>query len=240
MKERPILMSTPMVQAILEGRKTMTRRIIKSFGRYEVKEELWEDEFRGENIEPLMIDKYGPFKGSCCSLIDNNHHCPFGYKGDLIWVRESGWVDNNYIPGLNDPHLFWKADYDNYDEHTRVLIKNHTCRFPGIHMYKVFARIWLEIIAIKVERLQDISPGDACDEGVEYWNIDRDAFEGGELVADFKNYTWKDDEKYKYYDFPTYANPVDSYRSLWELINNEESWNANPFVWVIEFKRIKK
>jgi hypothetical protein len=109
---------------------------------------------------------------------------------------------------------------------------------PSIHLPKWCSRIWLEVTDIKVERLQDISPHDASDEGVEYWNVDKDAFEGGELVADYKNYMWRDDEEYKDYHFPHYANPVKSFFSLWEKINGKESLEENPWVWVVSFKVI--
>jgi hypothetical protein len=75
-------------------------------------------------------------------------------------------------------------------------------------------------------------------EGVEYWNVDAEAFEGGEFVADFKNYMWRDDEKYEDYFSPSYANVIESFKSLWFLINGEESWNKNPWVWVISWDNI--
>lgn len=136
---------------------------------------------------------------------------------------------------MNDqPYYVYKADLSHEHEHGPVTWK------PSIFMPKVAARIWLQITDIKVQRLQDITPGDACDEGIEYWNIDVDAFEGGELQADFKNYTWRDDESYADYHFPTFANCIDSFRTLWQSINGEESWNKNPWVWVISFKQITK
>jgi hypothetical protein len=107
-------------------------------------------------------------------------------------------------------------------------------------MPKSACRTFLKIKGIKVERLNDISPGDACDEGVEYWNVDWGELEGGELIADYKNYTWKDDERYPDYNFPTFANPVDSFRTLWQSINGHESYNENPWVWCLTFERIEK
>lgn len=222
-KEHPILFSTPMVKAILEGRKTQTRRVIKSFGQYTVENRLWDDEDRGSNIEPVMINKSGPWKGSNCSIIDNTHHCPYGTIGDILWVRETF--------KFLDPDYAYKADFIfGIDEGIKWK--------PSIFMPRKACRILLEIINIKVERLQDISPGDACDEGISYFNIDSEALEGGELVADFENYTWKNDPDYEDYHFPTFASCIESYRTLWQKINGKESWNENPWVWVIEFKII--
>lgn len=152
--ERPILFSTPMIKAILEGRKSQTRRIVK-------------------------LPK-NPF--------------PTNWNG--------GKIENGVA-------LFYNSS--NVEE-------------------------------VRVERLQDINPNDAGDEGVEYFNVDWEAFEGGELVADYTNYTWtakrENDPTYEDRHFPTFANPIDSYRSLWQSINGPESWKQNPWVWVIRFKRV--
>jgi len=178
MKYIPILFSTPMVSAILDGRKTMTRRKTK--------------------LQP----------------------------GDVLWVRETFANNDDNTVGW-----FYKADYPN--------LKIPKWK-PGIHMPKEACRIFLKVTGVKVERLQDISPMDAVNEGVEYYDIDHYALKGGELIADFKNYTWVDDQNYEDYHFPTFTNSIDSFRSLWQSINGVESWNENPWVWCISFERIEK
>lgn len=221
MKEHPILMSTPNAQAILQGRKTMTRRIIKP--QPIDNREIDGNFFHGNHKGYVKVDGHPNWQKQFVYEFSNKQ------VGDLLWVRESGWVDNNYIPGLNDPHLYWKADYDNYSEHTKYLIENHTCKFPAIHMYKVFACIWLEITAIRIERLQDISEDDAIKEGVEP-TIESE-FQGMKEQF-YKNYgnLYSDDQ----------TDAIESFCALWHLLNGKESWDANPWVWVIEFKRIEK
>lgn len=219
MKQIPILFSTPMVQAILKGRKTQTRRVMKpqpdeNGVSYMPNAPLyWEETYREE---------WKPWKWDTEQGESFSKFCPYGQPGDILWVRES------CARGLFD-EFYYKADGANY-----VKWK------PSIHMPKAACRIFLKIKSIRVERLQDISPGDAMDEGLEYCNVDMDAFEGGEFVADYKNYTWRDDESYEDYFFPSFANPIDSFRTLWQSINGTESWNANPWVWVVTFKRCEK
>lgn len=227
MKEIPILFSTPMVQAILEGRKSQTRRILKD------KHVLYS----------LDVNKVIPeyFKDG------DGGWCPYGQPGDVLWVRESWGVgsrsdpfqgsvdgiefkaDSKFIDDIESLplHSFENFDYGNYDK---------SGWRPSIHMPKAIARIWLQVESVRVERLQDICQHDAGEEGVEYFNVDWDAFEGGELLADYTNYTWRDDPTYEDYHFPTFANPVDSFRTLWQSINGAESWQANPWVWAIQFK----
>lgn len=219
-KEHPILFSTSMVQAILEGRKTQTRRIVK----IQPDSECY---FEMKIADGLLIIDYN--QGDENPTVK----CPYGKIGDVLWVRETFLI----IPLTNS--ILFKADNnDKFLLSMGQILENAKWK-PSIFMPRAACRIFLQIINIRVERLQDISPGDACDEGINYWNIDADAFEGGELGADFENYMWKDDEKYEDYFFPTYGSCIHSYQSLWEKINGAGSWQANPFVWVIEFKKLK-
>lgn len=229
-KEIPILFSTPMVQAILADRKTMTRRVIKPQPTHSQIHE-----WRGKRIYEgeARMWCWKNFRGND-NWQDITHqlgeHCPYGKPGDLLWVREA------FFPCAGtDPQLY--AYKGNWVQHGTE--KNAKWK-PSIHMPKAAARIWLEVTGVRVERLQDISTSDACDEGIEYWNIDPDAFEGGELQADFKNYTWTErrekDPQYEDRYSPTFASCIDSYRTLWQSINGPESWEANPRVWVIEFR----
>lgn len=224
-KEIPILFSTPMVQAILAGRKTMTRRTVK-----------FPKDFDGTEVykNGHFGLKYSSshFGGTVQRLL------PPWAVGSILWVRETwqpylrGEGENGYVElirftadGSEFPFKHNK-DYSELGWHSR----------PSIHLPKSAARIWLEIDSIKVERLHDITVYDAGDEGVEYWNVDHEALEGGEFVADYSNYEWRDDPKYEDYYFPTYANPIDSFFSLWRKINGKESFLSNPWVWVVSFK----
>ena len=93
---------------------------------------------------------------------------------------------------------------------------------PAIHMPKVACRIFLEIISIRVERLEDISHDDSISEGIERMPIEL---------------WWKN---YLNHPLPGVSNPRESFISLWKSINGNDSWESNPWVWVIEFKRIEK
>lgn len=144
-KARPILFSTPMVQALLAGRKTQTRRVVKN---------VFYGDFR--KMEHLAPGKYGAiFK-------DQNHSfsvtCPYGKPGDLLWVREtfrySDWPDH-------DGTYEYKADMEQ-----PLALWNQNIWKPSIHMPKAAARIWLRITDVRVERLQDITEADARAEGI--------------------------------------------------------------------------
>lgn len=152
MKERPILFSAPMVRAILEGRKTQTRRVVKP-----------------------QPDEYAAMQGDQCMLVHDSspdmHNseliaCPYGRPGDQLWVRET-WA---YV-GTGDPgFLTFKATYPNCLPHgTENAPANiHDAGYkwkPSIHMPRRLSRIHLEVTNIRVERLQDCSEADADAEG---------------------------------------------------------------------------
>lgn len=226
-KERPILFSTPMVQAILNEKKTQTRRVVKPqpiVGLEKVTECLFLDQHTS-GIEPKV------FK------------CPYGKPGDVLWVRET-WAETTNVndlspwPGrphlrtddIDDRHTPWRAiiyradgDWSWCDADGRSTDKSHWK--PSIHMPKNAARIWLEITDVRVERLQDISWQDANREGMER-DYDPD---------DSHNVQWKN-----YMGGNTTRSEIRSFMTLWQSINGEQSWNENPWVWVVEFKRIEK
>lgn len=226
MKQHPILFSTPMAQAILDDRKTVTRRIIKP--------------------QPIIDEDSGyVFSGNHKQLYKNDmlhpswkeqfaiDFCPYGQVGDVLYVREM--LEQHGELGLS-----YVADNQGIDEgiipDTHKAYRNYAhCNIPSIHMPKWAARIWLKITEVRVERLQDIDPNDAANEGVNSWNEDY-VSEPGAVHADYENYLWRDDPSYEDYHFPSYANPIESFRSLWQKINGVQSWNANPFVWVISFE----
>lgn len=207
MKERPILFNTPMVQALLDGRKTQTRRIVKL-----PKNHRWGTEYDGQ-----VIYNDGSTFGADIEVDDLR--CPYGDIGDRLWVRETYC---NVVDGHGDRTIY-KADCsDNTKKNLKGVWK------PSIFMPRTASRILIEITALRVERLHDISEQDAIAEGIECEVIDQS--------IDFKDYltrntfnTWFEDDAAQ-----------KSYFSLWESINGRPSLESNPWVWVIEFKRIEK
>ncbi|MFU4979606.1 hypothetical protein ACM7YR_06625 [Pseudomonas aeruginosa] len=203
MKERPILFSGPMVRAILEGRKTVTRRVMKP-----------QPDFLGS-----MVDPNTPFK-----TLDAGLHaritCPYGEPGDRLWVREA-WAADAQVDAIAPRDLsqgepiWYPADFSVRQTGCSMISKGRGR--PSIHMPRWASRILLEITAVRIERLQDISEKQALAEGVE--------LEGEGVCWAGAAGTASD-------------SPVESFRLLWELINGAGSWNTNPWVWVVEFKRV--
>ncbi|NEM96182.1 ASCH domain-containing protein [Pontibacter burrus] len=197
-KDRPILFSTPMVQGIVEDRKTKTRRVVK-----------------GQALEWLQPDMFTPEYVAS----PENKLCPYGYPGDRLWVREA-W---QYSDNLEEPYLYRQKELDELKPEFFERMKWK----PSIHMPREACRLILEITSVKIERLQDISENDAIAEGIELLD--------GKLDDSpvFRNYNYKAPEVKYGYGFPT-----NSFRSLWESINGKESWSENPWVWVVEFKKV--
>jgi len=193
-KERPILFTTEMVQAILDGRKTQTRRIFK---------------YQNASFSGLMCNYLDE--------VDNEYYtkclydiCKYGKVGDILWVRET-WCrhKSNYLykaHGIDVDEFRWK---------------------PSIHMPKEACRLRLKIKSIRVERLMDISEQDAIAEGVK------------QRFGGFINYANPSKIFTETYPFLSrkYSSAQMSYLSLWEKINGENSFEENPWVWVIEFER---
>jgi len=177
-----------MVQAIIEGRKTMTRRIVKMYSN--------DDHPARQNA----------------TWLSENKTCPYGEVGDVLWVRES------FTPDYFDNHQpAYKADWTKLSAEYAFEPKWK----PSIHMPKAAARIFLEVVSIRVEQLLSISFEDAEKEGILGLNCCKRYFD---YVSN--NYTK--------------PNSISSFRSLWVSINGRKSWNSNPWVYVIEFKRIDK
>ncbi|RVR94524.1 hypothetical protein EOL15_28840 [Citrobacter freundii] len=206
MTERGIIFNTDMVRAILDGRKTQTRRPVKNVG--------------SDNC--LVIRK--PTKkrdGIYTHVKDAPKHglCPFGSVGDRIWVRETFngfWLDDDVIQEIKNGISLaselcdYKADYSDDSKPTEGWT-------PSIHMPRWASRILLEITVIRVERLNTISQADAIAEGAppSHPSIDSVSQE---------------------YGFPDFSRSW--FGQTWQHIYGEESWQANPWVWVIEFKQI--
>ena len=224
MKFIPILFSTPMIQAIIEGRKTMTRRVMKP-QPYPVKrhrkeiEEYFEWD-ASKKITDLPIQEW-------VSL------CPYGKVGDILWVRET-FVD--VVDNDGKEVFIYKADDDFYKD----TIENWKGWQPSLFMPKAACRIFLKITDIRVERLNEIREEDAKKEGVEFTIADKEKFgcraQGMKL---YRNYERKDNSLTSY-PCNGFENSIISFQTLWQSINGKESWDANPWVWVIVFERIEK
>lgn len=197
MKERGMIFNAEMVRAILDGRKTQTRRPIK-----------WK-QTRFTEIGEREDGSKWPWSEDAEHACDFWHPCPFGAVGDRIWVRET-WARYNIDQNSHD--IAYRATTpEDWPEEGRWR--------PSIHMPRWASRILLEITNVRVERLNAISQEDAQAEGMDLtgWRPTySDPDSGGEVLT-----------------------PYDNFAQLWESIYGEESWKANPWVWVIEFKRVE-
>ena len=227
MNIKPILFSTEMVQAILEGRKTKTRRILKPQPDFN---KAWENLGFSENkfgikteLEIPDIDVTGNFLG-VSSPIEIDGFKATGlcipnipikiHKGDILWVRETWqttWNENK-----KSWDTIYKADGGYWIDDDGIMKWK-----PSIYMPKKRARIFLEVTNVRVERLQDITEEDAIAEGIERVSI-------APFVHRFKNYLCNN----------KFIGPKESFKTLWMKINGIDSWKANPWVWVHEFKQV--
>ena len=220
MTERPILFSGPMVRAILEGRKTQTRRVVNP-----------QPELIPADVPKAPGDNgwWWPAKAvrSMVQTRDMAAFCPYGIPGDRLWVRETWSLMRivNRNTGIERNQVVYRASLpDGYD---MFGIIGHKWR-PSIHLKRSDSRILLEITAVRCERLQDISEADAMAEGVTtIWP------DGPRQDKGPNHYTIE--VGYVSYNAPTAAGV---YSMLWDQINGDGSWAANPWVWVIEFKRV--
>lgn len=217
LKEKPILFSAPMVRAILDGRKTQTRRVLSPYPPHYLR--------RDREFRHVTGDIWGSFpKSSNVSLKQDTIRCAFGEVGDQLWVRETFRIlgpDMTPIAAYRASCADDSIDYSGKFGTYQIKIEKWT---PSIHMPRWASRIDLEITNIRIEQLQDISEGDAKAEGVE---ID----------------TGPCDHRYRSCDDvgcfgPTYKS---SFLQLWEGLNARRgfSWDTNPWVWVIDFRRTK-
>lgn len=216
MKERPIIFSAPMVRAVLEGRKTQTRRVVKP----------------QPASDGVGLSQH-PIFGLCAVTreIDGSTRwlaCPYGVPGDRLWVRET-MTQRPMMGLLGEPTNAIVAAYKADDEDcVEELGFNLAPWWRGkgdlsaIHMPRNRARLLLEITTIRAERLQDISASDAQAEGVK--PIPCGACIGGECIRQGP------------YCEHYMAGHIEAYQRLWNDINGAGSWDANPWVWVVEFR----
>lgn len=220
MKETGILMVADMVIATLEGRKTNTRRLKRldalNLGPY--KDRISKVECR-DGLWCFWETGHG---SSAMSRVTAK--CPYGGPGDRLWVRETwqrcencgavNWLaggNRGYCSTCDEPLGRWK---------------------PSIHMFREYSRITLEILTVRVERVQNISEEDAKAEGVS--GVE---FSGEEWMSPLDCATTLVGKNKCVYD---------PYRTgflrLWNSINAKRGfgWDVNPWVWVVEFKEVKR
>lgn len=214
MNEKPIIFSGEMVRAILDGRKTMTRRVVKP-------EPVEVVEWNHGIFTPYKT--VAPPKEIPQAIVKKPIACPYGKPGDRLWVREAHLLDPPHN-GEWDYYAYTDGAIENVDA---IPEKYRSPRWvmyaadkegvrqwrwrPSIHMPRWASRITLEITNVRVERLQGISEEDAKAEGMEI-----------EI------------------QFPAETRPYGTeFRSLWDKINGKKyPWDSNPWVWVVEFKKL--
>lgn len=231
-KDRPMLMSGPMVRALNACTKTQTRRTIKT--------QPSEIHFTPERHSYLTGARVEIQAGKAWAVFEYTMGeveaipCPYGKPGDRLWVRES-WCEASpeHRDHRNVRQAFYKADGESEEIRQRFIQAGHDYRWrPSIHMPRWACRLTLEIIRVRVERLQDISEVDCIAEGIEGKMSER--WPGKKVWRDYLAR-----EKDVGPDGEWFERPKDSYRSLWESINGPGSWALNPWVWVVEFKRVE-
>ena len=210
--ETGILFKAPMIRAILDGRKTQTRRMVKAKDS---------DPKRCITLATLManVNEWRLQDGRWFGIDGYDTlvfaDCPYGQLGDHLWVRETWTPDHaDFYPHFP---ICYRADFGpEYDrENGKVFSSEQNAWFPfkwrpSIFMPRRVCRITLEITGVRVERLNEITPEDAVAEGVQ--------------------------EFAKQHNLTGYW--TTSFARLWESINGKDSWSANPWVFVIEFKRL--
>lgn len=198
LRERPILFSGPMVRAILEGRKTQTRRVVRDQASI--------SDVAGGGIEPVI---WWPRSG------DDLRPCPYGDLGDRLWVREAHRFAES--GSFSSESVHYRADPDE--------VAGGPWR-PSIHMHRWASRITLELTAVRVQRLQEISEEDAQAEG------------------SCVRHAGKPCPPMTYDGLPSTPpwprGPRICFGSAWTLLNAERGypWSSDPWVWVLAFKRL--
>ncbi|MHC1795908.1 hypothetical protein LC177_21920 [Escherichia coli] len=230
MTERGMIFNGEMVRAILDGRKTQTRRIMAI-----------QPEHSELGLRRVIDSKNGRDNGKYfwsqsdargLKMRSKVFGCPYGEVGDRIWVRETyqgPLFDYEHMESyLEDSSKFEKSDFCVYRADGKPAPEfcdaddNLHCGWrPSIHMPRWASRILLEITSVRVERLNGISEQDALSEGIDRERLE-ESQDNYDCIADH-NMTGR----------PT---ATGAFKCLWESIYGEENWQANPWVWVIEFK----
>lgn len=227
-EERPILMKGAMVRAILDGRKTQTRRIVKTDLRPQSKDTV----MRGFPPNPQnvrMLFCYAKCDAPAGSRsVSYRVPCPYGRLGDRLFVKETfARVSDGEKDGI-----CYRADRLGDEAIDREAGERWT---PSIFMPRAYSRILLEITMVRVQRLNDISPSDAEAEGLKKLTKDEGrTWKYG--IPDRDGLPGNDDDGWHWHEWR--QSPVDAYEKLWENINGAGSWALNPWVWVLVFKML--
>lgn len=217
-KYKPILFSTPMVQAIMEGRKTMTRRVIVP------------PSWSTGNYEEFELDHYGDLEAICEATGCFSTIKPKYQPGDILWVRETWKVDASDHD--NDSYTY-KAD-PGPERYPNNLLNWR----PSIFMPKEAARMFLRVTAVRAERLQGITANDCIKEGIPWQDVTPN-------VGTFDNH--RPDVDYdeivgQMQEMQEREMIKESFGTLWDHLNAKRGygWDKNPWVWVYTFERIDK
>lgn len=213
---KPILFNTEMVRAILDGRKSCTRRIVKP---------QWEEcpnckYVHNEYIYDNLAENV--YCASCGYPFVPERRAPY-QPGDTIYVRETWCDDRQFTREDTHGRYFYKAS-----EEDGFTVKWH----PSIRMPKEAARIWLKVTDVRVERLQEITEEQACMEGTDPWD-----------EACYENNGWH--PTFSDPDSGGDPNMIEGFHKLWNSTIKKSDldrygWDANPYVWVISFERCEK
>lgn len=243
MNARPILFSGEMVRALLDGRKTQDRRIVRPQppeGTDALRDIPGENHWwaayathdaNGVTYRPLGSDQ------------QHSWRCPYGRPGDLLWVREAFMVEphpadlgltREMIPATWDAAVEAAGKVRYRADVGSLITGDGRPWMPSIYMPRWASRITLRLTDVRVERLQDISGADAIAEGIECgdgaWHTDES---GAAYRRD--EYGWFVPGQHRRHNSPIHA-----YRDLWESINGPGSWDANPWVWALTFDVIPR
>jgi len=222
---RPLPIFKPQLrQAIREGRKTETRRLVKQPDKVIQGEPYW-------NIGGFRAD---PFRESAYGYLENPLRCPYGKPGDIAYMREPLWTDSRIDYVKDEPNaVIYQDEPEHARDHdgdlTRVICPDSytptrdearknveenqhwsTGKWTSMTMPRWAARTFVRITDIRVEQLHDISEQDALNDG-----------------------------GWKYSDCPVHKDPIRSFEQLWQSINGQDSWQANPWVWVISWEPVE-
>jgi len=210
MKERPILFKGEMVRAILEGRKTQTRRVLKK--------NIPIDAYYDQDEILILVDEAGV---DLCDVVYADWYCPLGNAGDQLWVRERMYFD---------PDAGWKYYADEALVTADYSKKTQSC--PSIHMPRIASRITLTINRVWVERVQDISSADVWQEGV------KPSCNGCCHSDDEGDCGIRCEDCVSDQPQIDFAKLWDSINGEPRKDGADISWSANPWVWCVEFERV--
>ncbi|USD22121.1 hypothetical protein MJO52_03020 [Microbulbifer variabilis] len=220
MKERPILLNGDMVRAILDGRKTQTRRLINPQPFNGVSDEEAIKQIGGLPPRLSLHQVINQAWRSGCADIP----CPLGKPDDRLWVRETHHLSHQKKVTYRADYPFNPFNEDECGEDCSMVGEKWR---PSIHMPRWASRITLEITAIRIQRIQNISEEDAIAEGV------------------LNSTLQAPPTKTVMYHCGPWPTPIcgesarDAYGALWESTYGKDSWDQNPWVWVIEFRRVE-